>query len=170
MANLIRRRNESEPNRREMAPRGSASFGNWDPFRVMGELMRWDPFREMSPLGIGEFNPAFDVQESKDSYAFIADVPGVREQDLEITVTPNTLTIGGKRMTEQTNDGDRVYYAERSFGEFHRTFALPEGADPDSAQADFKDGVLRVTVKKRPEVQPRKITVGQQTQQPGAKA
>jgi HSP20 family protein len=168
MANLIRRRNEPEQ-RRELSPRGT--YGGWDPFRLMSDLMRWDPFREMGGLGAGglDFAPAVDVRETKDAYVITADLPGVKEEDCEVSVTQNTLTVSGRRQTEETQEGERYYTSERTFGEFHRTFTLPEGADPESATAEFKDGVLRVSIKKRPEVQPRRISLGKGGA-PGAKA
>jgi HSP20 family protein len=164
MANLMRRRNEQE--RRELGPR--SVYGGWDPFRMMSDLMRWDPFRDAGGLGSLDFAPAFDVRETKGAYDITADLPGVREEDIDVSLTQNTLTVSGKRATEETQEGDRFYCAERSYGEFQRSFTLPEGADPDHVKAEFKNGVLRLTIPKRPEVQPRRISLGQKGS--GAKA
>jgi HSP20 family protein len=70
----------------------------WDPFRAMRDMLRWDPFREMAPMSV--YSPSFDVTENKDSYVFKADVPGVKQEDLEITLTGNRLQITGKRDVE----------------------------------------------------------------------
>jgi HSP20 family protein len=152
MANLIRRDN------RELA---------WDPFRA---LFRWDPFTETRGLRNEFFSPHFDVKENKDGFTFSADLPGVKESDLEISVTGNVLAISGKREDQRREEGDQYYRAERSYGQFSRSFLLPDGTDTSNVQADLKDGVLTVQVAKRPEVQPRRIPVGKGVTETGAKA
>jgi HSP20 family protein len=157
MANLIRRR-EREP--------GSLARG-WDPlrtdpFQMMRDLLRWDPFREMERLGSWSelaFSPDVEFKETKDAYIFKADLPGVQEKDLDISVTGNRIHISGKREEEETREDDRYYAYERSYGGFSRSFTLPEGANADDVTAELKDGVLTVRVPKRPEVQPRRISV-----------
>lgn len=136
----------------------------WDPWRTMRALLTWDPFREMAPFpAVDEhavaFTPAFDVKETKDAYLFKADVPGMTEKDLEVTITGNRLTIGGKRDQENEEKNDRYYCYERSYGAFTRSFTLPDGADLDQLTARLERGVLDVVVPKRPEVQPKKIAV-----------
>jgi HSP20 family protein len=142
MANLIRRDN------RELA---------WDPFRA---LFRWDPFTETRGLRNEFFSPHFDVKENKDGFTFSADLPGVKESDLEISVTGNVLGISGHRSEEHREEGDQFHAVERGYGQLSRSFALPEGADLDNVKADLKDGVLTIHLAKRPEVQPRKISIG----------
>jgi len=154
MANLLRR------NQGEVAPpTGSV----WDPFRVMRDVLRWDPFRELeATTGGGEygfFAPSFDVKENKEGYVFRADLPGVKEEDLEIALTGNHLTISGKREQEKHEQGDTYYASERSYGSFSRAFTLPDGTDGDNVKAELKNGVLQVVVPKKPEVQPRKIAI-----------
>ena len=154
MANLIRR------NQSEAAP-SSASV--WDPFRAMRDVLRWDPFRELEAATGGDyglFAPSFDVKENKDGYVFRADLPGVREEDLDISLTGNRLTISGKREQEKHEQGDTYYASERSYGSFSRAFTLPDGTDGENVKADLKDGVLQVIVPKKPEVQPRRISIG----------
>jgi HSP20 family protein len=162
MANLIRRNN------REVARNRTQDYAmdpvrSWEPFRLMDAMLRWDPFRE---LGSGwapmneSFLPRFDVKETKDGYLFRADMPGVKESDLEISVTGNVLTISGKREDEHTEEGDQYHASERSYGQFARSFSLPDGADTDSVKADLKDGVLTLHLAKKPEVQPKKIAIG----------
>jgi len=93
--------------------------------------------------------------------------PGVREEDLDISLTGNRLTVSGKREEEHREEDDRYYAYERSYGSFSRSFTLPEGGDVDHARADLSNGVLTVTLPKRPEVQPKKIEV--KKLQPGEK-
>ena len=144
---------------------------SWDPWRSMRALLSWDPFREMAPFPAFEeraiaFSPAFDVKETKDAYEFKADVPGVHERDLEVTMTGNRLTVSGKREAEKEDRTDRYYTYERNYGSFTRSFTLPEGADVDRLNASLEKGVLAITVPKHPEVQPKKIAVKTEGQNP----
>lgn len=149
--------------------RGSgSSVGQWnrgfDPFERMRELMGFDPFEQVGRMvgsqerGLG-FVPAFEVKETKDAYIFKADLPGVKEGDLDITLTGDRLTISGKRETEKEEDSDRFYAYERSYGSFTRSFTLPEGVDAEHCSADLKEGVLHLRLPKLPEMQPKRIQV-----------
>jgi HSP20 family protein len=153
MANLIKK---------PEAP--AAAPAEWDPFRMMRDWLRWDPFREMAPawpakLERMDFVPTFEVKEGKDAFTFKADVPGVKDEDLEITLTGNRLTIAGKREAEEQQKTDTYYMYERSYGTFARAFTLPEGVDAEHIRTELKAGVLTVVVPKRPEAQPKKIAV-----------
>jgi HSP20 family protein len=127
----------------------------------MEEMLGLDPFRAMAPVLAREhhFVPSFEVKETKDTYVFKADLPGVKEEDLDITLSRNTLTVSGKREAEERETGDTWYALERSYGSFSRTFTLPEGASSDDVKAELRDGVLTILIPKRVEVQPRKISV-----------
>lgn len=156
MANIIRRSSgQNLPS--------YVSGNEWDPYRLMSNLLGWDPFREMSPAApqadTGMFMPRFEVKETKDGYHFLADLPGVKEGDVEISLTGNRLTISGKREAEEHSENDRFFAYERSYGTFSRSFTLPEGTDPDSVRADLKHGVLKVLLPKKPELLPRKISI-----------
>ena len=155
MATLIRR------NQNEVAPSGTV----WDPFRVMRDVLRWDPFRELEAAAGGDyglFAPSFDVKENRDGYVFRADLPGVKEEDLEISLTGNRLAISGRREEEKREQGETYYASERSYGSFSRAFTLPDGTDAENVRAELKNGVLQVTVPKKPEVQPRKIQIAKE--------
>jgi HSP20 family protein len=151
MINLIARRNAGE------VPRLSTER---EPFH-----WHWDPFRQMAPFLAGEdqparFAPDFEVKETKEGFVFKADVPGVKEKDIEITLTGNRLTISGRREAEVEEKMDTYYAYERSYGSFTRAFTLPEGTDGNNnIRADLKDGVLTLVLPKRVELQPRRIEV-----------
>lgn len=135
----------------------------WDPFQAMRDMLRWDPFQEMAVLPdiatrIAAFNPAFEVKETKEGYVFKADVPGVAEKDLDITLQANRLTVTGKRESEETKKEDTYYAYERTYGSFTRSFTLPEGADAEHVKAELKEGVLTLQIPKTAEAQPKKIT------------
>ncbi len=155
MANLtIQKGNGDKP-----AP---VALRDWEPLRTFRELMRWDPFAEMMPSILSEpagFAPAFEVKETKEAFVFTADLPGVKEADLDVRLTQNRLSISGKRDSEKQEKGDTYYTYERSFGSFTRTFTLPEGVNSDAIKANLKDGVLTVELPKRPELQPKKVPV-----------
>jgi HSP20 family protein len=124
---------------------------DWDPFRLMRDMLRWDPFREMAPalsVEIPSYSPAFEVKETKESFVFKADVPGTKEQDIEVNVTGNRLTISGKREAEKEDKGETFYAYERSYGSFTRTFTLPDQTDAEHVKAELKNGELTVVVPK----------------------
>jgi HSP20 family protein len=134
----------------------------WDPFRSMRDLMRWDPFTALAAFpssAVAGFAPDFEVKETKESFVFTADMPGVAEKDLQVQLSDNRLTVSGKRESEKTEQNETYYATERSYGSFTRSFVLPEGVDADKAHAQLKNGVLSIGVPKRPEAQPRKIAV-----------
>lgn len=155
MTNLIRRNHDT---------RGIATNGTnptWDAFRLMDALLGWEPLREGDRHShLSTFSPTFDVEEVKDAYILKADLPGLNESDVDVTVMGNALTISGKREAEQEREGQRYYAIERGYGAFSRTVTLPDGANLDELSANLKNGVLTLHIPKRPEVQPRKISLG----------
>jgi HSP20 family protein len=153
MANIVKR---DPPAGREVGERR-----RWDPVGMMRELLRWDPFGELDAWTVGAdvFSPRFDVKETRDGYIFRADLPGIKDDDVEVVITGNRLTVSGRREHEQRTEGERYFAAEVSYGCFSRSFTLPQGSDPEQVKAGLKNGVLEITIPKRPEVQPRKVAV-----------
>lgn len=133
----------------------------WDPFELMRDMLSWDPFQEMRRMAPREaaFVPSFDVKETKDAYSFKADLPGVKEEDLELSVTGNRLTVSGKREEEQRKEEEQYFAYERRYGSFSRSFTLPEGVDLDAVHADLRNGELTVQVPKKTTHQPRRISL-----------
>ncbi len=154
MANLIKRDN------RELA-RGASPEYRVDPFRVMDALLRWDPFSGHLSGGNLEFVPRFDVKETKDAYVIQADLPGVKDEELEVSLSGNLLTVSGRREEEHRDEGESYYTMERSYGSFVRSFTMPNGVDGEGVSADLKQGVLTVHFPKRPEAQPKRISIGE---------
>ena len=135
----------------------------WDPLRVMRDMLRWDPFREMAPTFAPEmqaYTPAFEVKETKEAYVFKADVPGLKEEDVEVSLTGNRLTISGKREAEKEEKTDTFYTYERSYGTFTRSFTLPDQADVEHVKAELKSGELTLVVPKAAAAVAKKIQVG----------
>jgi HSP20 family protein len=133
----------------------------FEPFAWARQLLHWDPFRTIAPMGFEptSYVPAFEVKETKDAYQLRADVPGVKEHDLEISLVGNRLTVSGKRETEKEDKGETYYTCERTYGSFVRSFTMPDGIDPEHVRADLKEGVLMIAVPKLPEAQPKKIAI-----------
>ncbi len=129
----------------------------WDPFDIMREVLNLEPAAARPSRQA--FAPQFEVKETKEGYSFKADLPGVKEKDLELSLTGNRLTISGKREAEEHQAADTYYAYERSFGTFSRTFTLPADVDDEHVHADLKEGVLTLMLPKKPEHQPKKISL-----------
>ncbi len=105
--------------------------------------------------------PAVDIAEDATAYHLTAELPGISEQDLEVTVSGNTLTLKGEKKQESERKEKDAHLSERSYGMFQRSFTLPDGVDRDRIEASFSKGVLSLTLPKVPAAvtQPKKIDV-----------
>ena len=103
--------------------------------------------------------PRVDIKEEAERFVIFADIPGVDPQDIEIHMDKGILTIKGERKVEQRTEGHRFSRVERAHGVFYRRFALPESANPDGIAATGRNGVLEISIPKRPEASPRRINV-----------
>jgi HSP20 family protein len=115
----------------------------------------------------GNWNPSVDIYEDRDRIVLEADLPGLKPGDFELSVENYTLTLRGERRLEKKNDSDNYHRVERAYGSFTRTFTLPSTVNVENVQAEFKDGVLRVTLPKREEVKPRQIQIDVKTEAEG---
>jgi HSP20 family protein len=152
----------------------------------MANITRYDPLGEMvslrsamdrlfedsfvSPLswrtiggGNDTLTPAIDVHETADEIVVTAALPGMKADDVEITMTGQTLTMRGEFKADDKIEKDQYLYRERRFGSFSRTLQLPVRVEGDRAQADFTDGVLRLSIPKAEEVKPRQIRINAST-------
>jgi HSP20 family protein len=100
-----------------------------------------------------EAAPAVDVAENEKAYEITAELPGMDEKNIEVKVANGNLTIKGEKQEEKEEKKKDYYLHERHFGSFERSFEMPEGVDADKIEANFKKGVLTVTLPKRPEAQ-----------------
>lgn len=148
--------------------RSMALASDLDPIRLMREMLRWTQrFEDFPTFSQDTFFPAIEVKETEGGYEVHADVPGLKPEDVDISVTGNRLTLSGRRESESRNEGERYHTYERSYGTFTRSFTLPEGANVDNVSAELADGVLRLSIPKRPEIQPRKVQVQSANTLPG---
>jgi HSP20 family protein len=108
---------------------------------------------------VSEWTPAVDVKETEKEYIIHADVPGVKPEDIDITLEDGVLTIKGSRNWEEKDQSENYKRVERARGTFFRRFALPDTADSESVSAKNKDGVLEIVIPKQEKVLPRKIKI-----------
>jgi len=154
----------SERRKTEMTP----APANGDPFRALQRRMdrlfddfagdyHW-PFTN----GRGAMTPTIDVSETEKELTVEAELPGVDEKDIDVTLTDNMLTIKGEKKQEKEEKKKDYHLTERSYGSFSRTMTLPFDADPAKIKAAFKDGVLKITLPKPPEIKAKvkKIAIG----------
>jgi HSP20 family protein len=147
------------------------------------ELMKWNPprelfssgnrmrdlfddffyplFKEESTRSIWGWNPKVDVYEEDGRLIFKAELPGVEKKDIEVTVKDAVLTLKGERSADnEVKDKEKNYYRrERSSGKFVRSFNLPAEVNPENIEADYKDGILKVSVPKPEKLKTKQITV-----------
>ncbi|GAB4577963.1 MAG: Hsp20/alpha crystallin family protein [Anaerolineales bacterium] len=119
-----------------------------DPF----SMRPFERLTRMGTTGWGSFNPNVDISETDKEIKLEAELPGLDEKDIEISISEDVLTIKGEKHQESERKDRNYYYAERSYGTFTRQFALPNAVDENKIEATFKKGVLTVTMPKRPEV------------------
>jgi HSP20 family protein len=139
-------------------------------------LIRWEPARELhslqsevnrlfglfDPQGVAATRgwvPAIDLAEGEGEYVLRADLPGLGEDDVNIELQDNVLTISGERKFEHEERKDGYYRAERASGRFSRSLTLPDGVDPESIRAHFDKGVLEVRVPKPAERKPHRVAI-----------
>jgi HSP20 family protein len=148
-------------------------------------LIRWEPVREINTIqsemnrlfntlfespshagngtsggsSLRRWIPAMDLVETDDDFVLRADLPGLSEEDVNIELEDNVLTISGERKAEHEERKEGYYRVERSSGSFSRSLTLPEGVDPDGVKASFDRGVLEVRVPKPEAKKPRKVAI-----------
>ena len=121
-------------------------------------------FGNLQPSGASEslWYPRVDLREHDQEFVFVADLPGMKQEDIQVTVENNLLTLQGKRVVEheaQNGQNGYAHYSERAYGTFCRRFTLGAAVDADKITATYKDGVLEVHVPKTLAAQPKRITV-----------
>ena len=112
----------------------------------------YDPFRNFGTRLADWLNPATEASSGENAYDISMELPGVSEDDIELSVNEGVISVRGEKKTQEEKKGDTWYFSERQYGAFSRSFRLPDDADGAKATASMKDGVLHVSVpKKTPE-------------------
>ena len=141
-------------------------------------LVRWMPRRDMVSMQheinkmfnsffgsdpaddfVANWSPRLDVVEDKENYIVKIDIPGMRKEDVKITLRENVLTVRGDRAEEAKRDDDTYHIIERRFGKFSRSLTLPTNVQPNKIEAKMNEGVLIVTLPKAEEAKPREINI-----------
>ena len=160
------------PVKQEKAPERASALEAWRPFDTLRREVEqlFDDFGQnflrlparrslfdFEPLwrreAVWEAAPAVDIAESEKAYEISAELPGMDEKNVEVKVVNGSLTIKGEKQEEKEEKKKDYYLHERHSGSFERSFELPEGVDADKIEANFKKGVLTVTLPKKPEAQ-----------------
>jgi HSP20 family protein len=139
----------------------------WDPFQEFGSLRRamdrvfedFAPGRGWRSGETGELTFPIDLSEGEDTVTVKAVLPGVKPEDVDISVSENVLTIKGETRSEETSEKENFYRREIRYGAFSRSVPLPTRVDYERADADFADGVLIVSLPKAEDVRPKSIKV-----------
>jgi len=137
-------------------------------------LVRWDPFQELASWSnrlnrsinegrtedtFGAWAPAVDIFEKDHNLLIRAELPGLKREDIEISMENGVLTLHGERKRESEVEESNAYRLERIYGAFTRSFSLPTTVDSSKIQAVYKDGVLEVTVPKLEAAKPKKVQI-----------
>ena len=136
----------------------------WRPFRELEEWERRldDLFGQplwRLPVEERGWMPAVDVFEKEDRFVVKAELPGMKEDDIDVSVVGDTLSIKGEKKTETEIKDEDYYRCERSYGSFYRSIPIPSNVDANKIEASFEDGVLEVALPKSAKVKPKKIAV-----------
>jgi len=135
----------------------------WDPFSEMEAVL--NRYRPQPSKGTTEamkqadWYPVVDVSESEENFHVHADLPGVKKEDMSISVNDGVLTVSGKRDNKFEETKNKVHRVERSYGSFTRSFTLPENVDAEKINASFDAGVLDIDIPKSTEEKPKRIQV-----------
>jgi len=147
-----------------VSPFGQGPFGPLNQLsRIRNEINRIfeDPFGFASAAStfFEGWTPAVDVFEEKDNIVVRAEMPGMKKEDIDVTVVGDTLTIAGERKQEEERKEGEVYRSERYLGRFQRSITLPSEVDVNKVQATYKDGVLTINVAKSEQAKRKQIEI-----------
>jgi HSP20 family protein len=124
---------------------------------MFGDLFEQD--RNRMDLQNFDWAPRVNVEEQEDRFEITADVPGMKKEEIDIEVRDNVLTIKGERKLEKEEENTNYHICERSCGTFQRAFTLPENVTADDIEAEYADGILRLTVPKNEPEKPKEIRI-----------
>jgi HSP20 family protein len=147
--------------------RQNSNLWNWSPVEQLSTLREEinrlfdSPFGELTNRMelFNGWTPALDLYEDKDNLIVKAELPGMKREEIDISVHDGTLTLSGERRYEEKNQDSEPYRSERFFGRFHRTLALPKPVQSDKAKANYREGILTVVLPKTEEAKPKQIEV-----------
>jgi HSP20 family protein len=125
-------------------------------------IVRWETYRDVLALQnrtAAGFVPPVDIFEDENKLVLTLEIPGMRQEDVDVRLENNTLSVKGERSFQSEGKEENFHRVERSYGSFYRAFTLPVTVDQNSIKADYEAGVLHVELQKRAETKPRQIKV-----------
>lgn len=136
----------------------------YEPWSLLNQLQKELERSQSDKPGEGsiataEWTPAVDIKEDADKFVIQADIPGVKPEDIEISMEAGVLTVKGEKTSEAKSEKEGYKRVERIFGSFYRRFSLPDSANGDAINASCKNGVLEIVIPKREAVKPKRINV-----------
>lgn len=142
------------------------AINRWDPFQdaislrdAMNQLFEGSFVRDLPTNRTNSFTPAIDLSETADAFIVEASVPGLKAEDINVSIEDNVLSISGEVQQKEEHKDRNYHRVERRYGSFKRSIALPNSVQADKIEASLENGVLHLTVPKAEEVKPRRITV-----------
>ena len=137
------------------------TFGRLSSLRDELDRLFESPFAGLTNASqlLSGWTPALDVYEDKENFIVKAELPGMKNEDIDVSLHDGSLSISGERKSETKHKDAEVYRAERFFGRFQRTVTLPAPVAADKVKAQYKDGILTVTLPKSEEAKPKQIDV-----------
>lgn len=123
------------------------------------QLDRFNDERSDTTSAVTSWSPAVDIKEENDRFVLKADLPGVKPDEIDVTMEDGVLTVRGERIDEKTDEQEGYKRVERFRGSFYRRFTLPDTTDSENISANYEHGVLELSIPKKPAVQPKRITV-----------
>ncbi len=140
----------------------------WDPYETLSELQeevgrlfdrRLPVQGQAKRVATVDWMPAVDIREEKEAFLFDVEVPGMKKEDLNVRIENHILSIQGERKSEVEKKEGSYYRVERSYGSFARSFTLPETADTEKINAEYKNGILQLKIAKKETAKPKQIQV-----------
>lgn len=125
--------------------------------RIFGDLFA--PHEGRTDAEETSWMPTVDISETENGYEIRAELPGVSEEDVNVSVTDNVLTVKGEKRQEGETEGKNYHRVERHYGSFQRSFTLPRHIETDAIKAEFKDGVLTLGIPKAEVTKPTEIPI-----------
>jgi HSP20 family protein len=144
-------------------------------------LIKWNPFNELEDISnrlnqifgrpavsaaadqqmlkVADWTPSVDISETDQAYLIKAEIPEVKKEDVKVTIDDGMITIQGERKMEKEEKGKKFHRIERSYGSFVRSFRLPDGVDESKVKAEFKDGMINVTLPKSEKAKKKAVEV-----------
>ncbi|RMF66230.1 MAG: Hsp20/alpha crystallin family protein, partial [Calditrichaeota bacterium] len=127
--------------------------------RPLSTLFRTPSFFELSDTEWMPWQPLGDFEETDDEFILRLDLPGMKKKDIHVSIQNNVLSVQGERKREEESKDKSYHVRQRMYGKFHRSFMLPSSVDENSIDAQYKDGVLTVTIKKKEDAKARQIEI-----------